>query len=85
MRSRSNSGVRLDHYMRMVYRTILNNADPVTGLFASTLSGCTDHAWVRDNVYALHSVWSLALAYKKHTDFDEDRAKVYELEQVDKM
>lgn len=42
----------------------------------------TDHAWVRDNVYAAHAVWGLALAYRKHSDFDEDRSKAYELEQV---
>lgn len=61
---------------------IFSFQDPITGLFASTLPGCTDHAWVRDNVYAVHCIWGLSLAYKKHTDFDEDRAKAYELEQV---
>lgn len=54
--------------------------DPVTGL----LSGTADlpHAWVRDNVYSILSVWGLSLAYRKNADRDEDKAKAYELEQV---
>lgn len=40
------------------------------------------HAWVRDNVYSVLCVWGLALAYKKNVDLDEDRAKAYELQQV---
>ena len=40
------------------------------------------HAWVRDNVYAILSVWGLGLAYRKFADTDEQRAKCYELEQV---
>ncbi|XP_054163933.1 probable phosphorylase b kinase regulatory subunit alpha isoform X2 [Oppia nitens] len=93
MRSRSNSGVRLDYYQRIVYRTILDHQNPVTGLLPTnhyhhqsddrTASGqhTDDHAWVRDNVYSILSVWSLSMAYKKNTDLDEDRAKTYELEQ----
>ena len=38
--------------------------------------------WVRDNVYSIMAVWGLALAYRKNADLDEDRAKAYELEQV---
>lgn len=54
--------------------------DPVTGL----LPGSPDqpHAWVRDNVYCVISVWALSLAYRKNADRDEDKAKAYELEQV---
>ncbi|KAG7321424.1 hypothetical protein KOW79_015839 [Hemibagrus wyckioides] len=80
MRSRSNSGVRLDNYARMVHKTILCHQDPVTGL----LSGTADlpHAWVRDNVYGILSVWGLSLAYRKNADRDEDKAKAYELEQT---
>ena len=37
---------------------------------------------MRDNVYGILAVWGLSLAYKKNADADEDRAKVYELEQV---
>ncbi|GAB6025908.1 hypothetical protein CHUAL_011880 [Chamberlinius hualienensis] len=79
MRSRSNSGVRLDYYQRVVSKTILQHQDPVTGLLPSTPG--TDHAWVRDNVYSIMAVWALALAYKKNADLDEDRAKAYEMEQ----
>ncbi|XP_040887807.1 phosphorylase b kinase regulatory subunit alpha, skeletal muscle isoform isoform X3 [Toxotes jaculatrix] len=79
MRSRSNSGVKLDNYARMVHQTILKHQDPVTGL----LPGSTDQpdAWVRDNVYSIVSVWALSLAYRKNADRDEDKAKAYELEQ----
>ncbi|XP_022616994.1 phosphorylase b kinase regulatory subunit alpha, skeletal muscle isoform-like isoform X1 [Seriola dumerili] len=79
MRSRSNSGVKLDNYARMVQQTILKHQDPVTGL----LPGSPDHpdAWVRDNVYSIVSVWGLSLAYRKNADRDEDKAKAYELEQ----
>ncbi|XP_062868054.1 phosphorylase b kinase regulatory subunit alpha, skeletal muscle isoform [Trichomycterus rosablanca] len=79
MRSRSNSGVKLDNYARMVTKTILCHQDPVTGL----LSGSADlpHSWVRDNVYSILCVWGLGLAYRKNADRDEDKAKAYELEQ----
>ena len=52
----------------------------MTGLLPATPNH--PHAWVRDNVYSILSVWGLALAYKKTADLDEDRAKAYELEQV---
>ncbi|GLD64648.1 phosphorylase b kinase regulatory subunit alpha, skeletal muscle isoform isoform X3 [Lates japonicus] len=80
MRSRSNSGVKLDNYARIVHQTILKHQDPVTGL----LPGSTDQpdAWVRDNVYGILSVWALSLAYRKNADRDEDKAKAYELEQA---
>uniref|UniRef100_A0A669QLV8 Phosphorylase b kinase regulatory subunit n=1 Tax=Phasianus colchicus TaxID=9054 RepID=A0A669QLV8_PHACC len=85
MRSRSNSGVRLDGYARLVQRTILCHQNPVTGL----LSAGTDHkdAWVRDNVYSILAVWGLGMAYRKNADRDEDKAKAYELEQrvIDKV
>lgn len=63
---------------------------PVTGLLPASLpQGRLDNnsihfrdAWVRDNVYGILAVWGLSLAYKKKADADEDRAKVYELEQV---
>ncbi|XP_074602861.1 putative phosphorylase b kinase regulatory subunit alpha isoform X2 [Brevipalpus obovatus] len=79
MRSRSNSGVRLDYYQRIVYRTILDHQNPVTGLLPTHPD--SDHAWVRDNCYSILAVWALSMAYKKNTDLDEDRAKTYELEQ----
>ncbi|XP_058052751.1 phosphorylase b kinase regulatory subunit alpha, skeletal muscle isoform isoform X3 [Ahaetulla prasina] len=79
MRSRSNSGVRLDGYARLVQLTILGHQNPVTGL----LPASCDHpdAWVRDNVYSILAVWGLGLAYRKNADRDEDKAKAYELEQ----
>ncbi|XP_055799553.1 phosphorylase b kinase regulatory subunit alpha, skeletal muscle isoform-like [Salvelinus fontinalis] len=79
MRSRSNSGVKLDNYARMVTKTILRHQDPVTGLLPRDPE--THHAWVRDNVYGILSVWALSLAYRKNADRDEDKAKAYELEQ----
>uniref|UniRef100_A0A646QCY3 Phosphorylase b kinase regulatory subunit n=1 Tax=Hemiscolopendra marginata TaxID=943146 RepID=A0A646QCY3_9MYRI len=79
MRNRSNSGVRLDYFHRIVYKTILMHQNPVTGLLPPTTD--TTHAWVRDNVYSVMAIWGLAMAYKKNADLDEDRAKAYELEQ----
>ncbi|XP_031440635.1 phosphorylase b kinase regulatory subunit alpha, skeletal muscle isoform isoform X2 [Clupea harengus] len=79
MRSRSNSGVKLDNYARMVQQTILCLQDPVTGLLPA--SGDQPDSWVRDNVYSIVSVWGLSLAYRKNADRDEDKAKAYELEQ----
>lgn len=79
MRSRSNSGVRLDYFQRVVTKIILNHQNPVTGLFPASPEN--SHAWIRDNVYSILAVWGLAMAYKKMADQDEDRAKTYELEQ----
>ncbi|KAG1940412.1 phosphorylase b kinase regulatory subunit alpha, skeletal muscle isoform [Pimephales promelas] len=53
--------------------------DPVTGLLPGDET--LPHAWVRDNVYCILSVWALSLAYRKNADMDEDKAKAYELEQ----
>ncbi|KAF7991456.1 hypothetical protein HCN44_008768 [Aphidius gifuensis] len=79
MRSRSNSGVRLDYYQRVVHKIIMNHQNPVTGLFPASMEN--NHAWIRDNVYCILAVWGLSMAYKKIADADEDRAKTYELEQ----
>ncbi|KAF6390634.1 phosphorylase kinase regulatory subunit alpha 1 [Rhinolophus ferrumequinum] len=79
MRSRSNSGVRLDGYARMVHQTILCHQNPVTGLLPASYD--QKDAWVRDNVYSILAVWGLGLAYRKNADRDEDKAKAYELEQ----
>uniref|UniRef100_A0A8C5QTA2 Phosphorylase b kinase regulatory subunit n=1 Tax=Leptobrachium leishanense TaxID=445787 RepID=A0A8C5QTA2_9ANUR len=79
MRSRSNSGVRLDRYARLVQQTILCHQNAVTGLLPAS---CEEKdAWVRDNVYSILAVWGLSLAYRKNADRDEDKAKAYELEQ----
>ncbi|XP_054328028.1 phosphorylase b kinase regulatory subunit alpha, skeletal muscle isoform isoform X4 [Pongo pygmaeus] len=79
MRSRSNSGVRLDGYARLVQQTILCHQNPVTGLLPASYD--QKDAWVRDNVYSILAVWGLGLAYRKNADRDEDKAKAYELEQ----
>ncbi|XP_015206864.2 phosphorylase b kinase regulatory subunit alpha, skeletal muscle isoform isoform X1 [Lepisosteus oculatus] len=79
MRSRSNSGVKLDNYARLVQQTILCHQDPVTGLLPASEE--QRDAWVRDNVYSILAVWALGLAYRKNADRDEDKAKAYELEQ----
>ncbi|XP_078602491.1 phosphorylase b kinase regulatory subunit alpha, liver isoform-like isoform X5 [Branchiostoma floridae x Branchiostoma japonicum] len=93
MRSRSNSGVRLDYYQHLVHKTILIHQNPATGLLPSSYSVKNpitgllpasidqNHAWVRDNLYCIMAVWGLSLAYRKTADMDEDRAKAYELEQ----
>jgi len=52
----------------------------VTGLLPASKE--QPDAWVRDNVYSILSVWALSLAYRKNADRDEDKAKAYELEQV---
>ncbi|XP_055893669.1 probable phosphorylase b kinase regulatory subunit alpha isoform X18 [Biomphalaria glabrata] len=79
MRSRSNSGLRLDYYQRLVNRCILRYQNPASGLIAGNEK---NHSWVRDNVYCIMAVWGLALAYRKTVDLDEDRAKAYELEKA---
>lgn len=79
MRSRSNSGVRLDFYQRIVHKLIMTHQHPVTGLFPASAEN--NHAWIRDNVYCILAVWGLSMSYKKMADQDEDRAKTYELEQ----
>ncbi|KAM7016039.1 phosphorylase b kinase regulatory subunit alpha, liver isoform 3-T3 [Tautogolabrus adspersus] len=79
MRSRSNSGVRLDGYARLVQETILSHQNPVTGLLPASTQ--KKDAWVRDNVYSVLAVWGLGMAYRKNADRDEDKAKAYELEQ----
>ncbi|KAK2869188.1 hypothetical protein Q7C36_001059 [Tachysurus vachellii] len=80
MRSRSNSGVRLDAFSRLVHETILCYQNPVTGLLPA--SAQQKDAWVRDNVYSILAVWGLGMAYRKNADRDEDKAKAYELEQT---
>uniref|UniRef100_A0A8C7K7W6 Phosphorylase b kinase regulatory subunit n=1 Tax=Oncorhynchus kisutch TaxID=8019 RepID=A0A8C7K7W6_ONCKI len=80
MRSRSNSGVKLDGFARLVHETILCHQNPVTGLLPCSVQ--LPDAWVRDNVYSILAVWGLGMAYRKNADRDEDKAKAYELEQV---
>ena len=79
MKSRRKSSVKLDLYARIVFKTILQHQDANTGLVSDHENG---HAWIRDNVYSILSVWALSLAYKKYSDYDEDRTKSYELERA---
>ncbi|CAF0915912.1 unnamed protein product [Adineta steineri] len=78
-RTGDSSEMTLDDYYHTVAKTILCNQNPLTGLFAAGKD--TDHAWVRDNVYAIMAVWGLSLSYKKHLDQMENWTKCYELEQ----
>uniref|UniRef100_A0A8C1L7Q9 Phosphorylase b kinase regulatory subunit n=1 Tax=Cyprinus carpio TaxID=7962 RepID=A0A8C1L7Q9_CYPCA len=68
MRSRSNSGVKLDNYARTLQQTILCHQ--------VSLKSSHFH-----NVYCIPSVWALSLVYRKNADRDEDKAKAYELDQ----
>ena len=79
-RTTDSPGMTLDDYYHTVAKTILCNHNPLTGLFSAGKD--TDHAWVRDNVYAIMAVWGLSLSYKKHLDQMENWTKCYELEQV---
>ena len=76
---RKSSTVKLDLYAKIVFKTILQHQDSNTGLMSDNENG---HAWIRDNVYSILSVWALSLAYKKYSDYDEDRAKSNELERA---
>uniref|UniRef100_A0A8C2GXS8 Phosphorylase b kinase regulatory subunit n=1 Tax=Cyprinus carpio TaxID=7962 RepID=A0A8C2GXS8_CYPCA len=80
MRSRSNSGVKLDNYARTLQQTILcHQRSPVCTIkSASNIHNCD---FSNNNVYCILSVWALSLAYRKNADRDEDKAKAYELEQ----
>uniref|UniRef100_A0A672LIF8 Phosphorylase b kinase regulatory subunit n=1 Tax=Sinocyclocheilus grahami TaxID=75366 RepID=A0A672LIF8_SINGR len=81
MRSRSNSGVKLNNSAKMLQQTILCHQ---TLLSTGLLPGdeMLLHALVRDNVYSILSVWALGLVYRKNADRDEDKDKAYELGQV---
>ena len=60
---RKSSTVKLDLYAKIVFKTILQHQDSNTGLMSDNENG---HAWIRDNVYSILSVWALSLAYKKY-------------------
>ncbi|XGW13918.1 hypothetical protein V3C99_000306 [Haemonchus contortus] len=78
MRSRTGSGVRLDRILFMVDQTICKYQNAITGLFANQ-KDFPGHAWIRDNVYVIHSLWALYRAYMKCAEFDEDLTKANEL------
>ena len=71
----------LEYYFNVVYKTIIQHQNPVTGLLpAHQISGCEEHAWIRDNVYSIMSVWALAMAYKNKSDKQEDQSRAFLLE-----
>ncbi len=73
---------KLDHYFRQIDRIILSRQHPLTGLMPASTAvnshGDYTDAWVRDNVYAIQSVWGLAIAYRKAGC---DNGRAYLLEQ----
>ena len=50
----------------------------MTSLFAPNIA-YPQHAWIRDNVYAVHAMWAMHLAYGKRADADEDVRMTNEL------
>ncbi len=72
----------LEQHYAQVNSIILDRQHPITGLLpastAVTVHGDYRDAWVRDNVYSIIAVWSLALAYRRA---GTDPATTYELEQ----
>merc|ERR1712050_654467 len=76
MRSRSSSCAKLDIFASLVEKTLCANQDPITGLYPSNDE--LNHAWIRDNLYAVQAVWGLALAYRKTADTDDEKSKCYE-------
>ncbi|CAD5220381.1 unnamed protein product [Bursaphelenchus xylophilus] len=79
MRARTQSGMRLDQLLYVVEETVLKHQDPVTGLVTNDPKDFPEHAWIRDNVYAVHAVWAMYRAYQKSAEFDEDLAKAHQL------
>ncbi|KAH8030081.1 hypothetical protein HPB51_006513 [Rhipicephalus microplus] len=72
-------GSRLDYYHNLLYRTVIEHQDPVSGLIPGhKFAG--KHAWVRDNVYCGIAMWVLSMAYRKHAELDDDLARAHELE-----
>jgi phosphorylase kinase alpha/beta subunit len=73
--------LRLETYRSEVEAIILARQNPQTGLLpastALTVHGDYTHAWVRDNVYSIQSIWALALAYRR-----QDVARAAPLEQA---
>lgn len=79
-RTRTSSGMRrLDRTMQIVEETILKHQDAVTGLIANNNEDFPAHAWIRDNLYAVHALWAMYRAFQKSSEFDEDLAKAHEL------
>lgn len=94
MGTRSDSGVRLQRLMAILENTILSRMvrycvplnyqhiafpqDPCTSLL-TIATHSPHHAWIRDNVYAVHAMWAMHLAFRKRADKDEDVRTANEL------
>ena len=72
---------KLSEYYNVVQQTILSRQHPVSGLLCEDVAG-VPHAWVRDNVAAISSVWALSMAYRRNPDVEENRAVIFTLEQA---
>ena len=70
------------------YTPHTHTQNPVTGLLPAfvfedgTAGWAKNHAWVRDNVYSVLSIWGMAIVYRRGAESEEDRQKAYHLEQV---
>lgn len=58
--------------------SIALSQDPCTSLL-TTATHSPHHAWIRDNVYAVHAMWATHLAFRKRADKDEDVRTANEL------
>ena len=63
--------------------------DPVTGLLPAfiTKDGVPGgefqgHAWIRDNVYCVLSIWAMSLSFRGHGEGEEDKQTANKLEKV---
>ena len=72
---------KLSEYYEVVEQTILSRQHPVSGLLCEDVAG-VPHAWVRDNVAAISSVWALSMAYRRNHDVEESRSIIYMLEKA---
>ena len=70
----------LSEFLALVEKTILTRQHPVSGLLCEDVNG-VPHAWVRDNVAAISSVWALSMAYRRNPDVEENRGIIFMLEE----
>uniref|UniRef100_A0A0K0F7E7 Phosphorylase b kinase regulatory subunit n=1 Tax=Strongyloides venezuelensis TaxID=75913 RepID=A0A0K0F7E7_STRVS len=76
MFTREESRVRLGRIFKLLDATILEYQHPITGLFENNPTNFPNHAWVRDNLYAVQALWALYRAYKKCAYSDEEMENV---------
>ena len=75
MPEESSTQGRLDHFARLVQKTILVHQHPDTGLFPPNPNN--PHAWIRDNVYVTLSIWGLSRAYARKTGMFSDDTRLF--------